>query len=275
MKDPYARALVADWPSADAGYRAVLAKACRVSPADIEPSEEMNVSIRKEGSHAIIVDLPRMRVRREKPKQVDARICVTLCSGDYRGKLWARVGGRDLPGDGFESVVGGLQSTIEQYRGAARDTIAWYLPRMTKVFSSVEGSVKVDTQFPVEVVTIATRDPALREAFTEVLVPGSEPEVVFNDPVAARRIRRYLKEALRGMDPEVAYRNSRGDGYWRRLPATVETTDGYLRALSAVYLTRPERNVLEAVGIAFDDSRRGDLASKSSLKLARLLSANF
>jgi len=223
--------------------------------------KEKEVRYRIDGETPMI-DLPRLRTDRDARLQFNQRSCIALCIDDYSSKVWTRVG----PPKGQTCDVEDVGMLAHVYRRQADEFGEWFAREFFELMTGVLPRA-AQKRGILEVTTVGLRveGEVDDEMFEEWLLTDDRPNL--DNP----ELQRILTDAG-GLDfdlrrlPDVDKQ-----AYWISLPNTVQLPSGVLTSRRFLFLVRPSENDHRVLGIGFDDSSNGEVASDVSLKLSRFI----
>ncbi|HSY52293.1 MAG TPA: hypothetical protein VLC46_26055 [Thermoanaerobaculia bacterium] len=271
------------WQAGLAGeYLAKAAKVFGVSEQQLAfaPGKE-TVRYRMDGKTPMI-DLPRVRTRNGAKVKSDQRSCVALCIDDtpgikYSSKVWTRVGPPELD---LGCPLDKIRERTRMYRRQANICGDWFYDRFVALTKEVFKNNEPTETGRLEVTTVGlqVRGEPDEDAFDDWLLSNDSPNAENED------LFRFLAAAA-DLDIDLRDADALGpDCEWKSIPHTVELPsrrsdkasdhiDRYreLASRQFIYLVRKAGNEQSVVGIGFDDSGRGELASDVALKISRFM----
>lgn len=261
-KDAYG-VFSAKWPRFSEEYRAKVAEMTDIPKRRLEFDEkEKELRYRIDGKTPMI-DLPRLRTDRKARLQFNQRSCVALCIDDYSSKVWTRVG----PPKGTGCKVDEVGAVAAAYRRQAQAFGEWFA---VEFFDLMQDILPMDAQTKrgiLEVTTVALQvdGEVDDEAFEKWLLQDDRPNL------DNAELRHLLSEAG-SLDFDLRQLPRREpESYWVSIPNTIQLPNGDLSSRRFLYLVRPTEKDHVVIGIGFDDSSTGEMASDVGLKLARFI----
>ncbi|HEV7485501.1 MAG TPA: hypothetical protein VGQ65_07440 [Thermoanaerobaculia bacterium] len=258
-------AMHAMWPEWKTRYAAALAKHANVLIGDVWFNPEQEVRYRLDGKTPMI-DLPEAVIAQKSPSGISLRNCAALCVHDFSSKIWTRIN----PVPPKELPVDSLPEVLDRYRSLANLCGEWFHSELKKISNDLLAGPRAANDGALEVTTVGLRvdDAGERgEDFDAWLFDSNgAPQIDKEDFQKFMTQGAVLDYDIR----EVAKHES--VAFWTPMTTAVRLANGDLASRSAMYLVRLiGDDMTQAVGIAFDDSEAGDLASEVALKMSRVL----
>ena len=162
-----------------------------------------------------------------------------------------------------------LHDSVAGFRKVAITCANWAEGLLRGLVRADLPRVKIESHGELEVSVLGARDEDLAphfEVLSETDAPASE---LLAKTSLSRKLSRYFKKAhnlpqhLRDVTKEDR------DTFWVSSPMAVELSNHKLVPREVLYLMRAQDDTVEALGVGYDDSARGDLAQRSFVKVAR------
>jgi hypothetical protein len=252
------------WAKFSDAYRANVAKVTR-TPKHLLAFDKSEKEIRhRVDGKTPMIDFPRLRTLPGAHLHFDQRSCVALCTDKYSSKVWTRVG--PPKGDpGFH--VGEIGERTEAYRRQADACGRWFDEEFFSITEPIfEHNRPIKTGI-LEIITVGLQvegEPD-EDYFSDWLLDGNRPNLHNADLRQFLAAAGNLKFDVRELDQKEPKSS------WISIPNTVMLRNGDLASRRFLYLVRPVGDDHFVVGIGFDDSGRGELASDVALKLSRYI----
>jgi len=258
-------AVCAIWPAWSIRYAAALAEYAGVSAADVWINPDQDVRYRLDGKTPMI-DLPEAVIARKSTNGISIRNCAALCVHDFSSKIWTRIN----PVPNQELPVDSLPAVLERYRSLAKVCGDWFHSELKTIAGALLAGPRVANDGVLEVTTIGLRVNDIGERgedFDAWLFDSNSTPQLDNDDV-----QKFMTEAavLEYDVRDVAEHET--VAFWTPMTTAVRLANGDLASRSALYLVRLiGKDMTQAVGVGYDDSEAGDLASEVALKMSRVL----
>lgn len=269
MADSLFGYLKAEWNRVSLQYKEIVATASGVSCGDLRFDDHDEVRLCLEGKTRVI-DFPRLSFQGHGFRAFDTRITLAICTEEDKmsSKAWSRLG---LPLGSRPSVkVEKLSELTVWFRQIATPTAEWAMALLRRTVRERFPALKMRRHGCLEVSAMGARDKVLQPVFQRLSQTGATAEELLQDRETEERFLRYFGNATKFPARRLRDVTKKDpDSFWFSSPVSVELTDGELGVREVLYLLRPTPDAVEALGLAYDDSVAGDLASKSAVKVAR------
>lgn len=270
MADALVEHLKAEWNRVSLQYKKIVSTASGVALGDLRFGNHDEVRRSLEGKTRV-VDFPRLAFHGHGFRAFDTRITLAICTeGDKNlsSKAWSRLG---PPLGSRPSIkVEKLSELTEWFREIATPTADWAMKLLRRSFRELFPALKARRRGCLEVAAMGVRDAVLSPVFQRLAHTAATAEEILQDRETEMRFSRYFDNATKF--PVRSLRDvtkKDPDSFWFSSPVSVELAGGELGIREVLYLLRPTPDAVEALGLAYDDSVAGDLASKSAVKVAR------
>ena len=219
-----------------------------------------------------MIDLPRLRSVEGAELKFDQRSYVALCIDEpdepgadkYSSKVWTRVG---PPAGDLGFATSDIREWTETYRRLTNTCCKWFYDEfmaLTKKLFDVNEATETGA-LEITTVGLQVKSEPDEDDFDDWLLSGDSPNANNSD------LFRFLADAA-DVDLDLRFiTDDEPDSYWISIPNTVELPSRDLASRQFLYLVRPTGNEQFVVGIGFDDSGTGELASDVALKLSRFI----
>jgi hypothetical protein len=252
------------WPSWKNEYLRKMEEIAGIAAGEFTIKENEYVRYRYDGGKTPMIDLPLIRTDADAEFVCDQRNCGALCvEKDYSSKIWTRVG---IPIESRGCSKDDLRAMTERFRAQAASACeSFYEQFFDMTASAFSSSRRTRNQEVLEITTIGLRvDETLTEDAVDAYLFDGDSANLASDELCE-----YLAAAA-NMDVDDLRRNS-GEFDWMAMPATMLSGSGTVVSRRIPYFTRTVGDVVQIIGIGFDDSGRGEMANDAALKLSRII----
>lgn len=271
--DSLGNKLVEAWGDMLKDYKKVVANASGINIEYLTTAKNETPRKRWE-SNAHVIDFPRLHYSTPNKTSFETRVCLAICTGKMNSKIWSRVS--LLSDQKYESdilTLDHIDVLFGQYYRIIQDSCDWLCEETRKTVRQYFHRHRLIKQGRLEVSSFGLRDQNLQNYFERLSAPAISLADILSDKKANSRLSAYLKKlcGVSGNLRSLLTQDKSSDFIWFTSPITVRTTDDYFRSREVLYFTRPLEEKTQTIGLAYDDSAKGDLPSKSAIKVAKII----
>jgi len=225
---------------------------------------------------ALVLDYPLLQVSGGE-RVLEMRLCFAICTAKASTKVWARV---NMPvGHPTQSVrvpIDEVPGACEELRAIANSTVGWGHETLERMVRERLGEREISVKADVKATILGIRDPELKRPFerlNEARVTAAE--LLGDDSELDERLTWYCRKisciAESHRMSVYTRRPMLGRVAWFKMPLSAALAGGERVPRSVLFLMRDSNGHVEIIGLAHDDSERGDIAVRSGAVLSRAI----
>jgi hypothetical protein len=207
----------------------------------------------------------------------ETRLCLAICTGTASSKIWSRVSlPMDSPDVSSRVRVDEVPSLCPWFRAIAESSIIWGFDKLRAILPSYLPGRELHVKATVKATSMGILDDVLRPPFEQLRKEGAKArDLLMADTAFDTTLTSYCQKVSSIDDGKTLSHcgeaPNMGGYVWFKMPLCAVLTDGEVVDRVVLYLMRGIKGYIEVVGLAYDDSERGDLVFRSGAALSKVI----
>ena len=204
---------------------------------------------------------------------MEGRVGVALCTSNLSSKAFSRL--RPIkanPGSGASVPVDSLPDLARNCRRLNRELSNAVFEWLVTTAHNDSVDFDISRVGELEVSALGVRDRALSDCFSRLRNTEVSVDEVLEDYDTEQRLSMYYGHLAGKKRCRLGELNSgESELIWFSSPVSIEVQGGYLESREVLYLLTGQNGAYQALGLAYDDSVKGNLALESTNRVFKWL----
>jgi len=259
-----------DWRDS---YKEAIASAAHVQPSQLRFADD-DAHLGEEGK-ALVLDGPRLRISKDE-RVFETRLAIAVCTGKASSKVWTRVAmASDVPGVSSRVAMDEVKGLCSWFRAIADGSVKWGFDQLKRLLDEY-GSSSYHQKAIVKATSLGIRDEYLAVPFERLYERDvTAADLLKNDDTLDDKLTSYCRRVSRicSSTKLSTYAESDPDAgiLWFKMPSWGVLRSGEVAHRMVLYLMRDVNRHTEIIGLAYDDSLRGDIVLRSGAALSHVI----
>ena len=225
---------------------------------------------------ALVLDYPLLQISGGE-RVLEMRLCFAICTAKASTKIWARV---NMPvGHATQSVrvrTDEVPGLCKELRAISNSVIEWGHAELATMVSERLDEREISMKADVKATILGIRDHQLEEGFERLdEAEFTAAKLLVNDSKLDERLTEYCQK-ISSIDEshrlsDYTRRPVAGRVAWFKMPTSAVLAGGGIVRRTVLFLMRDSNGHVEIIGLAYDDSEKGDIAVRAGAALSKVI----
>lgn len=270
-----AEALIDDfksrWEHRKASYKECVSLAAKVSVSALEFTDDDFYLEWKEPTFTC--NWPRIRIS-DGESIFDVRTCLAICISKASSKFWSRVTlPVDKPGTSPRLRWGQVSGLCPRFRDIADKSNRWAFDEIREILPNHLPDSRPATRGIIKATILGIADSKLVAPFEQLYDEEVTAANVLQDPALDQKLTAYCRNVsdIVGTLSSYTKQTALNSPIWFKIPMCAVLSGGETAHRIVLFLMRDVEGYSEIIGLACDDSEKGDIALRAGAKLGKII----
>lgn len=221
-----------------------------------------------------VLDCPRLRIS-DDGNIFEMRTCLAICTGKASSKIWSRVTlPVDIPDISPRLRMGQVPDLCPWFRDIADGANGWAFDRIQEILPKHLPDSRLETTGVIKATILGIKGGSDLAAQFERL---HEEEITAADVLQNATLDQNLTSycqmvsAIDGMLSSYTKQTGLNKPAWFKIPLCAVLSGGEIAYRIVLFFMRDTKGYSEIIGLAYDDSEKGDIALRAGAKLGKII----
>lgn len=275
-----AQALVNDFKSRlqqwDASYKECVSSVAKVRASKLKfVPDDLHLRWEK-ATTTLVLDYPRLTISYDG-SIYEMRTCLAICTrkaSKASSKIWGRVSlPVDVSGIPPRIRVDQVPDLCPWFRYIADGAIGWAFDKIREIMPQHLPNSELETKGIIKATILGIADSDLAAPFEQLCGEGVTASNMLRDAALDQKLTSYCQKvsAIDGMLSSYTEQTGFHKPTWFKIPLYAVLSGGEIVNRIVLFFMRDVEGYSEIIGLAYDDSERGDLALRAGAKLSKII----